>query len=120
MRLGDYEPLIEDSRLGAVEGMLRLEFPLLSPGARLVSFIQPPTEVDGQPIPAKANFGVVETNPRHPKFSLMTIATMNLKDWIDEDFEFRHYAGKADPARKFLRLVVRDQIKKILDLQALN
>jgi hypothetical protein len=120
MRFGDYEPLVEDSRLLAVESILRLEFPLLSPSARLVTFIQPPTEAQGLPIPAKANFAVVEANPRHPKFDLMTVATMNLEDWIAEDYEFRHFAGKSDPVRKFFRIIVREQVRKILDLKAMN
>lgn len=128
--LADYEVLLSDERLDKVVARLHKE--RLSPHIQegeFVTFVQPEQEsqttTDGglvvpYVLPAHAVLAVFIPSPRHAGVKLMFSGATTMRDWEDADWEWRHYAGRDDPAYNIYRRIMGEVNQTIDNLKQMN
>lgn len=70
-----------------------------------------------RPVPRAAVFAIISDNPRHPTFRVMTNAMTPMATWDEVEGEYKHFAGRGDPALNIFRYVVEQHIRTIENLR---
>ena len=127
----DFEPLLTDSRVDKIAGLLRIAYPQLPPETEIFSFIVPPQKVvkDDREveIPAQAVFALKSPHPRRTfdpfykdKELLSNTATW-LRVWEAEEKQRLHYvSAREDPAFGPFSIAARNHLRAIRDFKELN
>ena len=129
MGVESFEQLLPDSRVERLSDLLRLVFPALPDDMNVVTFINPPGEIEVGGVrrwkPAEAVFALISDNPRNHIYRrrtrIMDHVAMLKATWDAEERARSHLvSAREDPAWKFLALAAREHLKRLANLRALN
>ena len=127
--LPDWEPLLDDGRVGKIADLLFLAYPDLPRDSDVFTFIVPQQTVvrDDEPyvIPAQAVFAVKSPNPRtwdaiYLGKEILSTAGLWLATWEREEKDRAHYVSTIeDPAFSAFRALAKTHVGKLRNLKEL-